>query len=321
MKTQRHLSQEIDWFLDEQRVTKGASSNTIAAYRRDLQRYRDFLLVNQIDSFASVSSDTIELYLQELASGTESTQPLAKSSVARHLAALRSLHRWLVTQNLIPTDVAKDVCAPKAAKRLPKALSVDQVQKLLEAARRGDDPVSLRDTALLEFLYATGARVSEAIRISLDDLELDDEVPFVTVRGKGGKERLVPLGNYAKDALGSYLVRGRPALCRSRTPADRVFLNLRGNALSRQSAWEILQNVAERVDLSESVSPHTLRHSFATHLLEGGASIREVQELLGHASVTTTQIYTRMNPQTLQEVYRSSHPRAIAVAPDAAKML
>lgn len=305
------LDRKVSWFINDIEVAKGASKNTTAAYARDLRRYTAFLRSEGTTDFQRVSEDLIEKYLISLASGSEDSEPLAQSSISRSLSAIRSIHKWLARQSIIDQNVAANIKAPKAAERLPKALSFDEVEALLEAASGGEPPVSLRDRALLEFLYATGARVSEAVSIARDDLTLDPGASFAVLHGKGDKERLVPIGTYARQALMDYLDVGRGLLCTSDTPASFVFLNLRGKQLSRQSAWEILQTVAVRADLAGRVSPHTLRHSFATHMLEGGASIREVQELLGHSSVTTTQIYTRMNPNTLQEVYRTSHPRAL----------
>ena len=210
-------------------------------------------------------------------------------------------------------DAAAEVRAPKQGSHLPKALSVDQVSRLLDAAHSAPGAAGLRDAALLELLYATGARVSEAVGLAVDDIDLDDEAPVVRLFGKGRKERLVPLGSYAKDALGAYLVRGRPELAARGSHA--VFLNKRGAAMSRQSAWEAIRRAASAAGLEAGVSPHTLRHSFATHLLEGGASVRDVQELLGHASVQTTQIYTKVTVAALREVYWTTHPRARGRAP------
>lgn len=300
------LSRAIRWYLDDLQVTRGASQHTLASYGRDLKRYAEGLENRQIAEWSAVQVADVERHVEVLSHGE---RPLSARSVARALAAIRSFHKWLRMEGISGGDPCAGVKPPKSPLALPKALTVTEVERLLSAAS-GDQPVALRDTALLEFLYATGARVTEAVSLSADDLDLEAQRPIVRLFGKGGKERLVPLGAYARQALEAYLVRGRPALAAAGAGVSALFLNTRGKPLSRQSAWEIIMKAASRADIEKAVSPHTLRHSFATHLLEGGASIREVQELLGHSSVTTTQIYTRMTPQTLQDVYRSSHPRA-----------
>ena len=209
---------------------------------------------------------------------------------------------------MLATDPARDVAPPRTPDRLPKAIALDQVERLLGAVSAGDPPLSLRDGALVEVLYGTGARISEAVGLDVDDLDVDHAL--VRLRGKGGKERIVPLGSYAARAVEAWLVQGRPDLVRRGRGTPAVFVGIRGARLSRQSAWAVLRQGAERAGLTGHLSPHTLRHSFATHLLEGGADVRVVQELLGHASVTTTQIYTRVTVQQLREVYAQSHPRA-----------
>jgi integrase/recombinase XerD len=235
--------------------------------------------------------------------------PLSAASAARAASAVRGLHRFAVAEGLTTHDPSADIKPPSLPRRLPKALDVDQVERLL-AAVAGDEPRQLRDRALLELLYGTGARISEAVGLAVDDLATD----VVTLRGKGGRTRLVPLGGYAQDALNAYLVRGRPALAAAGRGTPLIFLNVRGAPLSRQSAWTILRRAAQvarlPLDGAHAVSPHTLRHSFATHLLDGGADIRVVQELLGHASVTTTQVYTLVTVDRLREVYAVAHPRA-----------
>ena len=249
-------------------------------------------------------------YLAWLRAGDEQHSPLAASSAARALVAVRGFHRFAQREGLVADDPAAEVSPPTPARRLPKSLTVDQVQRLLEAAGIGDGPLPLRDRALLELLYGTGARISEAVGLDVDDLDLDGR--SVLLRGKGGRERLVPIGSYAVAAVDAYLVRGRPTLVDAGTGrgGPALFLNARGGRLSRQSAWTLLQAAADRAAIDREVSPHTLRHSFATHLLEGGADVRVVQELLGHASVATTQIYTLVTVDTLREVYATAHPRA-----------
>ena len=236
---------------------------------------------------------------------------LASSSAARAISAVRGLHRFAAREGMVGADVAAEVKPPAPPKRLPKALDVDQVTRLLAVA--DDTPLGLRDKALLEFLYGTGARISEAVGAAIDDLDLAGD-PTAVLHGKGGRTRLVPVGDYAKAALDAYLVRGRPALAGKGRGTPAVFLNARGGRLSRQSAWTILHRAARAADLPvdgpHAVSPHTLRHSYATHLLDGGADVRVVQELLGHASVTTTQVYTLVTVDRLREVYATAHPRA-----------
>ena len=255
-----------------------------------------------------VDETTVAGFLAHLREGDDEHPPLAASSAGRALVAVRGLHAFLAREGGSAADPAREVSPPRTPLRLPKAIPVAEVERLLEAASVGDTPASLRDRALLEVLYGVGARISEAVGLDVDDMDVDEGA--VRLRGKGSKERLVPLGSYAADAVGAYLVRGRPALATRGRGTAALFLNTRGGRLSRQSAWTVIQHAAERADLTSHVSPHTLRHSFATHLLEGGADVRVVQELLGHASVTTTQIYTMVTVQQLREVYAQSHPRA-----------
>ena len=245
-----------------------------------------------------------------LREGDEDHPALGAGSAARTLVAVRGFHRFAVREGLTPVDPAAPVKPPAPAKRLPKALPLSDVEALLEAAGSAGTALALRDRALLELLYGTGARISEAVGLDVDDLDLDEAV--VRLVGKGSKERRVPLGSYAAEACSAYLVRGRPELVAAGRGAPAVFLNARGGRLSRQSAWSVLVRAAERAGLASAVSPHTLRHSFATHLLDGGADVRVVQELLGHASVTTTQIYTLVTVDRLREVYATAHPRALA---------
>lgn len=310
----KEVAEAVEWFLDGLRVTRGASEHTISNYRRDLARYHTFLGTRD---FSSIMEEDVEAFVRSLATSSEGSPAFAPSSIARCLSAVRSFHKWAVREGLATHHPAASVSPPRLPDSLPKALTTDQVAALLEATGDGGTPASLRDRALLEFLYATGARVSEAVAIAMDDLELTFGLSLARLFGKGRKERIVPLGRYATEALEAYLVRGRPALAAKGKGTPRVFLNLRGAPLSRQSAWEIITRAAARANLEGEVSPHTLRHSFATHLLEGGASIRDVQELLGHANVSTTQIYTRLSPQLLAEVYRSTHPRAWETSGDA----
>lgn len=282
------------------------AANTLTAYRRDLAKWAAHLAAEGIDDPADVREQHVTGFLAALRTGAPGIAPLAASSAARAVVAVRGLHRFLALEGELTTDPSAAVAPPRPPGRLPKAITIDEVERLLEACSVGDTPAALRDRALLELLYGTGARISEAVGLDVDDLDLDEGV--VRLRGKGGKERIVPLGSYAAQALTAYLVRARPPLSRTGGPA--LFLNHRGGRLSRQSAWAILRAAAERAGLTGHVSPHTLRHSFATHLLEGGADVRVVQELLGHASVTTTQVYTLVTVGHLREVYAQSHPRA-----------
>ena len=298
-------------YLDHLAVERGVARNTLLAYRRDLDRYLNYCAAAGLTTVADIRPEHVSGYLMSLREGSEDRPALAASSAARAVVAVRGWHRFLLAESATAVDPSGDVHPPAAAKRLPKALPVELVTAILESAS-GDDPRSLRDRALLEFLYATGARISEAVGLDLDDLPGADH-PVVRLRGKGSKERMVPVGSFATAALSAYLVRGRPALASSGKGTPAVFLNVRGGRLSRQSAWTVLRDAAEKSGVAQQrgpVSPHTLRHSFATHLLEGGADVRSVQELLGHASVTTTQIYTLVTVDSLREIYALAHPRA-----------
>ncbi len=289
-------------------VERGLSRNTLAAYRRDLRRWQEFLRAAAVTAPDQVSESMVAEFLTQLREGDQAHPALSASSAARTLVAVRGLHKFLAREGELTHDPARSVAPPSQGTRLPKALPIGEVERLLEAASVGDTPASLRDRALLEVLYGTGARISEAVNLDLDDLDLEGGA--LRLFGKGSKERLVPLGSFAREALQAYLVRSRPGLAGKGKGTPAVFLNQRGSRLSRQSAWAVLRACAERASVPGHVSPHTLRHSFATHLLEGGADVRVVQELLGHASVTTTQIYTMVTVQQLREVYAQSHPRA-----------
>ncbi|MFI5911069.1 site-specific tyrosine recombinase XerD [Dactylosporangium sp. NPDC051541] len=306
------LRRSVDSYLDHLTVERALAANTLLSYRRDLDRYLEWLVAAGITDLSTVTARDIAAHVADLRAPAGDTPPLSASSAARAASAVRGLHRFALLEGLTPTDPSREVKPPALPKRLPKALDVDQVTRLLAVPEHG--PLDLRDAALLEFLYGTGARISEAVGLAVDDLDLDARPGMAVLHGKGGKTRLVPMGSYARTALDAYLVRARPALAANGTGGPNVFLNARGGALSRQSAWTILRKAAERaglpVDGSSGVSPHTLRHSFATHLLDGGADIRVVQELLGHASVTTTQVYTLVTVDRLREVYATAHPRA-----------
>jgi len=303
----------VEAYLDHLTVEAGASPHTISGYRRDLARYVAFLAGEGITSLADVRPEHVSAFAAGLRAGSQERRPLAPSSVARALAAVRSFHAFAARDGSAPDDPAVAVAPPRQGRRLPKALSVGEVQALLDAPDR-TTASGLRDAALLELLYGTGARVSEVVGLDVDDVtaQLDDPDLGLRLFGKGRKERVVPLGSYARTAVGDYLVRGRPALvAKARRPGPALLLNARGDRLSRQSAFAILRECAERARIDATVSPHTLRHSFATHLLDGGADVRVVQELLGHASVTTTQVYTLVTVEHLREVFLSAHPRAL----------
>ncbi len=292
----------LESFLNHLAVERGASKNTILAYRRDLEKYLDYLQVKNLSAEKMASQDFTNFvaYLRE--SG------LSESSLARGVVAIRSFHRFIARESG-GVDLSRELKPPKIPKRLPKALSISEVNALIDAV--GLEGMHLRDRALIELLYATGARVSEVISLDLDDIELVDEgIQTVRLRGKGGKERVVPVGSFAKRALSDYLTRMRPA--HSKNSKERaLFLNHRGGRLNRQSAWSAVVRVAKLAGLERSISPHALRHSFATHLIDGGADIRVVQELLGHSAVTTTQIYTMVTIDKIRESYVAAHPRAL----------
>ncbi|WP_022921659.1 site-specific tyrosine recombinase XerD [Ornithinimicrobium pekingense] len=308
------LRRAVDGWLDHLRVERGRSEHTLRAYRRDTDRYLAFLGTAGVSAPEDVREQHVTDFLAHLRRGDEEHPALAATSAARAIVAVRGLHRFLAVEGEVEADPSREVQPPAPPRRLPKALPLDEVERLLQAASVGDTPAALRDRALLEVLYGCGARVSEAVGLDVDDLELgraeDGTGGVVRLFGKGSKERIVPLGRYARNALDAWLVRGRPEMARAGRGTPAVFVNARGGRLSRQSAWTAIRAAAERAGLRAEVSPHTLRHSFATHLLDGGADVRVVQELLGHASVTTTQIYTHVSTQHLREVYAQAHPRA-----------
>ncbi|WP_232499603.1 site-specific tyrosine recombinase XerD [Agromyces humatus] len=294
----------VDGYLRHLAVERGLARNTIASYRRDLAIYGDWLAGRGFAGPGAVTERDLSDFVRFL--GTDRAPTLATSSIARVLSAVRGLHRFLAEEGLIEADVSRELRPPKSPMRLPKAIPVEDVVALIAAAG-GDEVTELRDAALLELLYATGARVTEAVSLNVDDL-VDDGV--VRLFGKGGKQRIVPLGSYARRAVDAYLVRARPLLSTRGSATPALFLGVRGRRMSRQAVWDVIRAAADRAGIEASVSPHTLRHSFATHLLEGGADVRVVQELLGHSSVATTQIYTLVTADTLREMYTAAHPRA-----------
>lgn len=297
------LERALDAYLRHVTVERGLSAHTIAAYRRDLEGYRAWLDAEGIADTAEVTPAVIDRFIAERASAEP---PPASTSLARLQSSVRGWHRFLAREGIEADDPSGRLRPPKAPRRLPKALTIDQVERLL-AAPSAEEPLGIRDRALLELLYATGARVSEAIGLDVDDLSHGD---VLRLRGKGSKERIVPVGSYARAAVDAYLTRVRPELAAKGRASARLFLGARGAPLSRQSAWLVIREAAERAQITAAVSPHTLRHSFATHLLQGGADVRVVQELLGHSSVATTQIYTHVSVDALRDIYATSHPRA-----------
>ncbi len=324
------IGRAVERYLRHVALERGRSPHTVAAYRRDLSRYAAFVAgLGRVD-LADITSQDVAAFVtairdprgasdvrgsgpapREVGEGAAAPAPVSASSAARMLSSVRGWHRFLVEEGILTRDVAADQKPPKQPRRLPKAIAIADVERLLEACA-GDDPIMLRDRALLELLYATGARVSEAIDLNVDDVIGDDARVGTAVRlfGKGRKQRIVPLGRYAQEALDAYLVRARPLFAPRGASTPALFLGARGARLSRQSAWLVIRAAAERAGLDVELSPHTLRHSFATHLLEGGADVRVVQELLGHASVATTQLYTLVTADAVREAWATAHPRA-----------
>jgi integrase/recombinase XerD len=305
------LERQVHDYLRHLTIERGLSANTLAAYARDLSRYTDWLDVQGVTDARLITPAQVGLFAGSLrtvdTTGDAPSVPLAASSVARILSSVRGFHRHLADEGSVDSDAAREVKPPKLASRLPKAITIDQMATLLGAVT-GDDVLALRDRALLEMLYATGARVSEAVGLNVDDVMDDSEI--VRLVGKGSKQRVVPVGSYARQAVDAYLVRARPVLSARGRATPGLFLGQRGQRLSRQGAWLVIQSVARRAGLESHVSPHTFRHSFATHLLQGGADVRVVQDLLGHSSVATTQLYTLVTADTLRDMYVTAHPRA-----------
>lgn len=299
MKPQRAVA----GYLNSIAVERSLSDNTVSAYSRDLDRYLAYLDTLAIENLSDLTGEQVAGFVEYL-----SDEGLAPSSLARTLTAVRSFHKFALGEGWAEDNPAKDLKLPKQDKRLPKPISIEEVTALIDAASILDPPIGPRDQALMEVLYGTGARISEAVGLAIDDVDLEGHA--VRLFGKGRKERVVPLGSYAIDAIEAYLVRARPELASKGKGTPALFLNTLGRPLSRQSAWAVIQACADRAGITSHISPHTLRHSYATHLLSGGADVRVVQELLGHSSVTTTQIYTAVSIETLKETFATSHPRA-----------
>lgn len=295
-------------WLNHLAVERGLSANTLSNYRRDVGRYLTWLGEADLNDLSEVSRADVEAYVADLRRGVGGRRALAASSAGRALVVARGLHKFGLEEGELAADAAADVSPPATGQHLPDTLSIGEVEQLLDAVPDGEAaaPVDLRDKALLELLYGTGARISELTTLVVDDIQ--DLDGLLKISGKGDKQRLVPVGSKALEATEDYLVRARPAFATGKSHA--LFLNTRGGTLSRQSAWASIKTAAERAKITKDISPHTLRHSYATHLLEGGADVRTVQELLGHSSVTTTQIYTHISAENLRQVWREAHPRA-----------
>jgi integrase/recombinase XerD len=301
------LASQIDRFLDHLTVERGLSPNTLAAYRRDLRRYARFLRRRRVGDALDVDGAIVSAFVADVSSAThDGGTPYRATSVVRALSSVRSFHRFLLREGIAAGDPTEGVVRPRTPRSLPRPLSVEDVGRLLDAPRP-TDAKGLRDRAVLETMYGAGLRVSELVGLDVDDVDVEDG--SVRVLGKGGKERDVPLGRYAREAIGAYLSRARPSLATARS-RSALFLNQRGGRLTRQACWNAIREHAATAGIDKRVTPHTLRHSFATHLLEGGADVRVVQELLGHASVATTQVYTLVTKEHLREVYFTAHPRA-----------
>lgn len=305
MDTPLPLTEEVNEYLDHLRVERGLSANTLDAYRRDLTRYQRFARDRGVSDLGNVTEGHVGDFLMSLRTPTEDGRTLAESSIGRILVSVRRFHAFASVEGLAPGDAAARVKPPRVPSRLPHAVPVDDVERLL-GVPDPETPAGLRDRAILELMYGSGCRVSELTGLDVDDVDTGRRTVLVT--GKGNRQRIVPIGRHAADAVDAYVVRGRPvAAVRGRgTPA--LFLNSRGGRLTRQSVWNLMRSCGHTAGVTD-VHPHTLRHSFATHLLEAGADIRVVQELLGHASVTTTQIYTKVTIDHLREVYLTAHPR------------
>ena len=305
------FNERLGEYLAHLSIERGLSQHTLGAYRRDLERYVRFLGGIGRANLAEVTEPDVGAYVEAIRSGSDGGAALSPTSAGRAVVAVRGWHKFENLEGRTTHNPAQEVKPPGLTKRLPKAISTDDVDRLLQGASAAEGALGLRDRALIEVLYGTGARISEAVGLSVDDVVLDSTAASVRLFGKGRKERILPMGRFAVEAIDAYLVRARPELATKGRGNSALFLNQRGNPLSRQSAWGVLQQAADRAGLSAHISPHTLRHSYATHLLAGGADVRVVQELLGHASVTTTQIYTHLTNDALREVYAAAHPRAL----------
>lgn len=304
----KDIERDVGRFLDHLAVERGLAENTLSAYRRDLRKYTDFLAKRGVLSTAGVEDRTVRAFLASVSAATHGPDgaPYKASTVARTLSAVRSFHRFLLREGLLDRDPTAGVVRPRLPRALPHPLSIDEVKGMIDSPDTST-PAGLRDRAILESMYGAGLRVSELCGLDVDDVDLEEG--YVRVLGKGGKEREVPIGRFAQDAIAAYLTRSRPSLATVKS-RGALFLNSRGGRITRQSVWRLVAGSARRSGVARGVTPHDLRHSFATHLLDGGADVRVVQELLGHASVATTQIYTLVTREHLRAAYYTSHPRA-----------
>ncbi len=300
------MRKSLDEFLVFLAVEKGASANTIAAYKNDLQQLADYIGSRAADNgWRSLSRSDIQdfiLFMKDVCRYSESTR-------ARKVAAMRSFFAFMAAEGAVTANPTEGLSSPRVGKTLPKAIPPNEVDELLEQPARRSTPEAKRDRAMLELLYATGMRVTELVSLDLDNLHLDPRAPYVRCVGKGAKERSIPTHDHALEALVSYLEEGRPLLVRDRNERA-LFVNRRGERLTRQGFWLILKGYAKSANLSKEITPHTLRHSFATHMLRGGMPLRNVQEMLGHANISTTQVYTHLTSDHVREVYERAHPRA-----------
>lgn len=295
------MEDELKDFLHYLQVERGLSDNTLSSYKRDLTKYIQFLTSHaDIKKAPQISRVHIMQYLHHM-----NDLGRSQATVARTLSSVRAFHQFLVRERLADADPSLHIETPKKERKLPKVLSTDDVESLLSIP--SNDPLSIRNKAMLEMLYATGLRVTELVSLKVSDLHLT--MGFVRCFGKGSKERIIPLGNMAKESIDLYLTASRDSLV-GKNRTDSLFVNHRGTSLSRQGFWKILKAIARDVGINKEITPHTLRHSFATHLLENGADLRAVQEMLGHADISTTQIYTHVSKARLKDIYRSYHPRA-----------
>ncbi len=294
------MNELISQFLDYLSIEKGLSQNTIKSYKQDLSKFVAYLHSHSIKNIANVTKHNISRYLYYL-----KDRGLSSSSISRNLAAIKMFFRFLVSEKIIKEDTANLLESPRLIRQLPEVMDTSEVTRMLEAPA-GRDTLGLRDKAVLELMYATGMRVSEVVGIFKENLNLD--MGFIRCSGKGGKERIVPVGRKAKLALSKYLEKSRPKLARH-TQDSHLFLSRLGRKISRQSLWKMLKKYARLAGIKRKITPHTLRHSFATHLLERGADLRSVQELLGHADISTTQIYTHINKARLKGIHKKYHPR------------
>ena len=302
------MNEQIDQFLTFMSAEKGAAANTISAYRNDLAQFRAFVEGQPGDGPILTATNVDQAMLQDYI-GVLRAREYADATVARKVAAVKSFFSYLTAEGVVPSDPTETLSSPRVGKTLPKALTVQEIDELLEQPRRRSTPEAKRDKAMLELLYATGLRVSELVALNLDSIELRNNRATVRCVGKAGKERLIPIHEQAVHALRIYLQEARPDLCRSKREKG-LFINRRGERLTRQGFWLILKNYAKATTITHDVTPHTLRHSFATHMLRGGAPLRSVQELLGHANISTTQVYTQLTDEHVRRVYENAHPRA-----------